>query len=42
MTVLPIDFEIEVKPYSLIRMRGQRLSRSAALVHDALIEAQAG
>ena len=42
VTVLPIDFEIEVKPYNLIRMRGQRLSRSAALVHDALIEAQAG
>ena len=39
---LPIDFTVEVKPYSLIRMRGQRLSRSAALVHDALIEARPG
>jgi len=42
VTVLPIDFEIEVKPYNLIRMRGQRLSRSAAVVHDALLEAQTG
>ena len=40
--ILPIDFTVEVKPYSLIRMRGQRLSRSAALVHDALIEARPG
>ena len=41
MTILPIDFAVEVKPYSLIRLRGQRLSRSAALLHDALLDALA-
>lgn len=38
VVVLPIDFAVEVKPYSLIRVRDQRLTRSAALVHDALLD----
>lgn len=39
VAILPVDFAVEVKPYGLIRLRGRRLSRSAALLHDALIEA---
>ncbi len=39
LTTLPLDFAIEVKPYGLVRLRGQRLSRSAALLHDAIVEA---
>ncbi len=42
VAILPIDFIVEVKPYSLIRLRGHRLSRSAALLHDALLEATGG
>ena len=38
LAILPIDFAVEVKPYSLIRVRDQRLTRSAALVHDALLD----
>ncbi len=41
VTVLPIDFAVEVRPYCLVRMRDQRLSRPAAFVHDALIAALA-
>ncbi len=41
VAVLPIDFLVEVKPYSLIRMRGKALSRSAGLLYDALAEAAA-
>jgi DNA-binding transcriptional LysR family regulator len=42
VAILPIDFAVEVKPYSLIRMRGRALSRPAALVHDELVEARPG
>lgn len=41
VAVLPIDFVVEVKPYSLIRTRGKPLSPSAGLLYDALAEATA-
>lgn len=39
VTPLAADFSIEVKPYGLIRLKGLRLPRSAALLYDALVEA---
>lgn len=38
VTPLAIDFPLEVKPYGLIRLRGLKLPRSAALFHDAIVE----
>lgn len=39
VAVLACDFLVEVKPFSLIHLRGHRLSPSARLVSDALLEA---
>lgn len=39
VTPLAIDFPLEVKPYGLIRLRGLKLPRSAALFYDAIVEA---
>ena len=36
--VLPIDFEIEVRPYSLIRTRNRALSPAAQTVYDFIVE----
>lgn len=38
VTPLTIDFSMKVKPYGLIRLRGLRLPRPAALLYDALVE----
>lgn len=39
VTPLSINFSLEVKPYGLIRIRGLKLSQSASLLYDALVEA---
>jgi DNA-binding transcriptional LysR family regulator len=36
--VLPIDFPIEVQPYSLITLRDRRLSPAAQMLHDHILD----
>jgi hypothetical protein len=36
--ILPIDFEIAVKPYSLITARERAMPPSASLLYDMILE----
>ena len=40
--VLPIDFEINVQPYSLITARNRALSPAAQMLYDFIIEQTSG